>query len=111
MPLGFDDVGRPVPVEHPAVYDVEIEGDERDQARDELLEKLCSFVDWIAGDGNVKKAGRRAVLAQHLAGRGGCRTDSELASRLNITPGRLSQLRAEMEAVWPGFGRCNRRQI
>ena len=97
---GFEGDVR-VPVTNPAVYGEhdDIEATDRGEARADLTAKLGGWLEWLAANGNVKKAGRRAILFAHLAGRGGYRTDGELASRLNITPGRLSQLRAEIEAA------------
>jgi hypothetical protein len=46
----------------------------------------------------------------HLMLKSGCKTDFELATRLNISAGRLSQIRAEIEGVFPSLARCNNRQ-
>lgn len=109
---GFEGNVR-VPVVRPAIYgdQGDAEGGDRGEDRTDFAAKLGALLEWLAAGGNVKKAGRRTILFTHLTGRGGCRTDAELARRLNITAGRFSQLRAEIEAAWPGFGRCNRRQI
>ena len=107
----FDGDGRPVLLDHPAVYDSDTEGDDRSEARADFAEKLGALLSWLAADGSVKGAGRRTLLIAHIAGRAGCQSDAELAGRLNLTKSRVSQLRAEIEALLPGFGLCNRRQI
>ena len=107
MPF-FDEDGQRVLVVYP---DIEAEGDDRTEARADLAEMAGALLTLLVADGSVKGAGRRTLLVAHMAGRAGCQSDAELAGRLNLTKSRVSQLRAEIEALLPGFGLCNRRQI
>ena len=105
----FDDAGEPVAITTP--YDTAVEADAtQDDPRSDFQEKLADFLQWLAAGGSVKQAGRKAILLAHLAGKSGCKTDKELARRLNISSGRLSQLRAEIIDDFGSLGRCNRRQ-
>jgi hypothetical protein len=106
MPLAFDEAGHPVAVSHPVYEPDESRGDD---ARKDFQEKIAGFLGWMAS-GSVRQAGRRAILLAHLAGKSGCLTDRQLAKKLNISPGRISQLRSEIIGDFGGLGRCNRRQ-
>jgi len=107
MPLAFDEAGHPVAVSHP-IYETADEA--QDDPRSDFQEKLANFLQWLADGATVEQAGRKAILLAHLAGKSGCKTDKELARRLNISGGRISQLRAEIIGDFGGLGRCNRRQ-
>ena len=107
MPLAFDEAGHPVAVSDP-VY--ETADDTQDDPRSDFQEKLATFLEWLAAGATVEQAGRKAILLAHLAGKSGCKTDKELARRLNISGGRISQLRAEIIDDFGSLGRCNRRQ-
>ena len=108
MPLAFDEAGRAVAVSHPIF---ETPGDDpQDDPRSDFQEKLAGFLQWLAAGNSVEQAGRRAILLAHLAGKSGCKNDKELARKLNISGGRISQLRAEIIGEFGSFGRCNRRQ-
>ena len=107
MPLAFDEGLHPVAVTHP-VY--ETPDETQDDPRREFQEKLARLLQWLAAGSNVEQAGRKVLLLAHLAGKSGCKTDRELARRLNISGGRLSQLRAEIIGDFGSLGRCNRRQ-
>jgi hypothetical protein len=75
----------------------------------DFAEMLAVFLAWQIAGGDVETAGRRAWTVAHLAGKSGCETDAELAAKLNISPGRISQLRAEIQANFGTFGKCNGR--
>jgi hypothetical protein len=110
LPLAYDDEGRPIPVAHPVYYDADPEPDDPEQ--DGFLLKLAAFIGWLAEGSDVETAGRKALLLAHFCGKSGCRTDSELATKMNLTKARLSQLRSELATILPnGLGRCNRRRI
>jgi hypothetical protein len=108
----FDSDGRPCQVQDPAVYD-EPDPAETDAGalRVEFAAALAALLVWIGDSKTVLAAGRRALIVSHAAGKSGCKSDAELAQRLNISKGRVSQLRAELEDYSPGMARCNRRQI
>lgn len=107
MPLGYDDLGRPVPTVEP-IYEC-AQPDEGDQ-RGDFEEKLARFLSWLAEGGNVQTAGRKVLVLAHLAGKSGCRSDAELAAKLNMSRARISQLRADLARTLPSLGRCRRRQ-
>jgi len=109
MPRAFDAEGRPIAVTHPAVYD-DCEP-EADDDRSDFPQKLALFLEWLSADGSPKTAGRKVILISYIAGRTKWQTDAEAAAGLNISKGRISQLRSEIDAILPGFGRCNMRQI
>lgn len=108
MPLAFDSEGRPVAVTLP--FYSPPDDDTQDDPRSDFQEKLAGFLQWLAAGATVEQAGRKAILLAHLAGKSGCKTDKELARRLNISGGRVSQLRAEIIDDFGSLGRCNRRQ-
>jgi hypothetical protein len=89
MPLAFDDEGNPVPVVEPAVYDPEPEAD---GDRGDLREAIGNFVEMLAGVGDAKLTGQVVQVLAFLAGRTPCRTKAELAARLKVSPGRISQI-------------------
>ena len=107
LPVAFDEAGHPVAVSCP-VY--ETPDETQDDPRREFQEKLATFLQWLAAGSNVEQAGRKVILLAHLAGKSGCKNDKELARRLNISGGRISQLRAEIIDDFGSLGRCNRRQ-
>ena len=92
-----------------AITTPDLQEPEPSEWRIEFHERLANFLDWLSGTGNVTHAGRRAVILAHISGKGPFVTDAEAAKKLNMTPARLSQIRAEIEALWPGFT-GNRRQ-
>ncbi len=108
LPVAFDESGHPVAVS-PPVYETP-DDDTQDAPRSDFQEKLADFLQWLVADATVEQAGRKAILLAHLAGKSGCKTDKELARRLNISGGRISQLRAEIIDDFGSLGRCNRRQ-
>ena len=84
------------------------EHDESDAPR-ERQERMGVFLRWLAHSGNVERAGERALLLAHVSGVSPFKTDAQLAAKLNITRGRISQLRKEIDAFLPGVN-GNRRQ-
>lgn len=88
------------------------EAAQSDESEDnsEFAAKLAAFLEWLAADGSPKTAGKKAILLSYVAGRTSWQTDAEAAKAIGVSKGRMSQLRAEIESVLPGFGRCNRRQ-
>lgn len=90
----------------PAPNDVE-----RDETFKEFEEGIARFLMWLGGDGDVISAGRKGVLLAFLCDKTTIESDADLARRLNISPGRISQIRQQFEDILPGVARCNRRQI
>jgi hypothetical protein len=103
----YDEQGNRVVVVHP-IYEQDDTQDD-DASHKFFQEKLAVLLQWLAV-GTVQQAGRRAFLLAHLVGKSGCASDRELAKKLNISPGRISQLRSEIIGDFGGLGRCNRRQ-
>jgi hypothetical protein len=105
----FDGEGRPVAVTHPVYETADGTGNEAD-TRSEFTEKLNRFLQWLVASGSAEKAGRTVFLIAHMAGQSGCKSDAELARKLNISAGRLSQLRADISRGFESLDKCNRRQ-
>ena len=83
------------------------EPDESD-ARNEIVSGLLRL---LAGDSDHATCGRRLIVTAYLSGAlPDCSTDRELAKRLNISPGRVSQIIAEIRSKIPSLAKCKRRQ-
>lgn len=72
--------------------------------------KLRLFLEWQVISGSIDTAGKKAFVVAHLGGFSGCKTDADMARKLEITPARFSQLRTEIRHIFGEFGACNRRQ-
>ena len=96
--LSFED-GQPVAV---APFDYPDEPDEAqptqpnsiDEAHVALDRRQAAAVilEILTRGATVKQAGQRAFILSHALRLGTCRTQRELAARLRLTPGRVSQL-------------------
>ena len=80
----FDEQGRPVGAQQPAVYDDDIEADDS-RARREIIIRM---IDWaVRHDATPEQIGRRLLLLAYV-----CRTPSaprrqaDLAERLGVSP-------------------------
>ena len=80
------------------------------EARKEFQEKLCVLAECLMEARTPKTAWHKVHVFAHLMLKSGCKTDSELAAKLNISAGRLSQIRAEIAGIFPSLARCNARQ-
>ena len=84
-----------------------VEHDEAD-ARNEIVSGLLRL---LAGNGDHATCGRRLIVTAYLSGAlPDCSTDRELAKRLNISPGRVSQIIADLRSKIPSLAKCKRRQ-
>ncbi len=85
--IAFED-GQPVNVVWPSDPDDELH--EADAAR-LRQETLCRLLQCLTTKANARQAGQRALLLSYLLHIGDCRTQRQLAKRLGVTPGRVSQ--------------------
>jgi hypothetical protein len=92
--FGFDDAGELVPVV-PDSSTNELACSDGDEARIRQETILRVFTMLLEGDGNAEVIGRRVLwIGRGLKCHGAPRTDTDLAKRLRLTKGRVSQLRA-----------------
>lgn len=83
------------------------EPDESD-ARNEIVSGLLRL---LAGNGDHAACGRRLIVTAYLSGAlPEIATHRELATRLNISPGRVSQIFSEIRSILPSLAKCKRRQ-
>jgi hypothetical protein len=87
--FGYDD-GRVVPAIEFVYPEAsgELSEDDAVRLRRESIIRLLGF---LCHRGTPRKIGVRVLLLAHLLGTGDCRTQRELAARLRISPGRVSQ--------------------
>ena len=76
----------------------------------EFDDRILRLLFWLAKRPTIEDTGRKTLYVLHIAGKSRFKTDADLCQFLNISPGRGSQYRSEIEEVLPGFGRCNSRQ-
>ncbi|GEM_PF-4724004 len=70
---------------------------------------LIGLLEWLSRGGSIIRAGERALALAHVCGCGVFKTDAALALKLNMSRGRISQLRTEIDGFLPGVN-GNRRQ-
>jgi hypothetical protein len=85
-----------------AAPETEPEG-ESNPMRELFRHKIIEFLEWLKPDPR-----KRHAAIEHFRGMTGC-TDAEMARRLNISPGRFSQMRGEFRSKFGNFGLCNNR--
>ena len=102
MPLAFDEAGHLVPITSPLYEPAE-------QDQDDHLDRLAGWLDWL-DRGSPEAVGIRVKLIRHICGRSGAKTDSQLASQLNISKSRISQIRRELKGQIARFANCNLRR-
>jgi hypothetical protein len=105
----FDDDGQPVDVTMPEVYGDEEHPPEPDRADIGQQPRLIGLLNWITRGGSIIRAGERTLVLAHMLGCGVFKTDAALAAKLNMSPGRICQIRQEIEGRLPGVN-GNRRQ-
>ena len=108
--IAYDDNGEPVPVAMPAEnigdacpccarsYQSGKVADDQRHIREEALRDVLQ---WLAADDDVRRIGWRCALAHWLITRG--ETQEELAERLGVTGGRLSQKLKDFRTQKPLF--------
>lgn len=89
LPVHFDEDGRPCFVDMPTD---EPEADDRADVR----ESLAGLIRLLTDGATALQAGQRVHLLAYAVGVNGHRTQQALADELNISKGRLSQIRREM---------------
>jgi hypothetical protein len=99
--FGFDDAGERVPVVEPQVLGEEAETDD---ARADSMQTIMRFIKLVVTDASPLKTGQRVHLFAHLCGLTDYKTDAEFARKLNVSPGRVSQIREELPSELRVFG-------
>ncbi len=90
--FGFDDGGERVPVTQPDILEKETET----ETREDGLQAVLNFIALVITDAGPYKTGQRVHLLAHHFGLSDCKTDKELARKLNLSPGRVSQIKADL---------------
>jgi hypothetical protein len=73
------------------------------------LEALREALEAITGgDGDAREIGIRASMLALMAGCSPCRTQRDLASRLCLSPGRVSQMRRSLNRFLSNYQRQTR---
>jgi len=104
--FGFDSDGSRV-----ATADFVYPGDgpEDKPTRGDTLAAICQFLRDLTEDAPALLAGQRLHLLAYLCGASDCQTQRQLAAKLNVTPGRISQILARLPSEWQGMARLKRR--
>jgi len=95
--IAFDEAGRAilaVHFPHAEVVD-RLDGEAPPRDVDESIirrETLCRFLRFVSARGNTRTVGSRVLLLAFLLGQSDARTQRQLAKRLRLTPGRVSQM-------------------
>jgi hypothetical protein len=118
MPLAFtrdlDPAGKPryTPTPCPEPLYTDNERDERapDRRRADLEEVVSEFLRMMTANGNALQVGQRMIVLAYLAGKTDCRTHAELAERLNISAGRVSQILSDIPMAFYSLCRLKRRK-
>jgi len=110
MPMAFDSEGRPIKVTHPIfeTMDEDEDATRHSNARGEIVAGLMRM---LTHNADAAKAGQRLLVVAYLSGAiPECKTHRDLAARLNISPGRVSQIINDLRAIMPSLAVCNSRQ-
>jgi hypothetical protein len=101
----FDEENRRVSVTEPDIYPA----DEPDAAQPDSIDEAhvaldrrqaaAAILEILTRGATVKQAGQRAFILSHALRLGTCRTQRELAARLRLTPGRVSQLLNTLQSI------------
>jgi len=105
LPVYFDDLGEPVPVDLPA----DTEPDPVDDARRGEREILVGLLRAIANIGPALLTGQALHVLAFKAGQSPYRTQKELASALKISEGRVSQISRKIPKKFASLMRLNHR--
>ena len=109
-PYAFDDDGNPVLTVEPVYPDDAPEAD----TREDTLAALVEFLRQLTADAPALLAGQRLHLLAYLCGASDCATQRQLATRLNVSPGRVTQilqaLPSELQALARLKGRTAKRR-
>ena len=99
----FDDDGQPVNVTDFDYASLDPESPRAladDDAGRIRQQTLCrTFAMLTSGKNSVETIGRKCLLMAFLAGQAPEKTQSDIAKRLGLSPGRVSQLLAEIETA------------
>ncbi len=105
---GFENGERVLKVEFDyEVLDAKAEENEPDSLREKELEDMrqivaAAFLEILtANNATPALAGRRAFLLAHKLGLGGYKTQRELAERMGVSPGRVSQMSKSLDEHLP----------
>ena len=77
--------------------------------RQDLQSAILEFLRQLTGDSTALLAGQRLHLLAYLAGVSDCRTQRELADRLNVSPGRVTQILQALPSELQGMAQLKRR--
>ena len=120
MQCRYDGHHKPAESGEPSEFDIAVEtvaaperraDAEQDQAHAVAGHVLGEFIRRLCADGDALTAGRRLMLLAYLAGQLECSTNRELARKLKVSPGRVSQLMAELPEDFASLMRLKRRAI
>ena len=113
-PYAFDDDGNPVLTVEPVYPDDAPEADTREDTLAAILELLRNLTEDDGQPLPPLLTGQRLHLLAYLAGVTDCRTQRQLATRLNVSPGRVTQilqaLPSELQALARLKGRTAKRR-
>lgn len=101
----FDGDGSPI-----ATADFAYPGDApEDGTREDTQAAIVEFLRQLTEDTPALLAGQRLHLLAFLAGASDCQTQRQLAARLNVSPGRITQILQALPIEWQGMARLKRR--
>lgn len=107
--IGFEGDGelvQRVPVVEPEIYR---EPDETTGQRADTMEAIKSLVSLLTQNSSALRAGQNLHLLAYWLGVSECKTHAELASKLNVSPGRVSQIIAEFPSELASLRNLKRR--
>ena len=107
MPLAFDEAGEPVAVSHP-VYET-ADDDEGDTIRADAQTIIGEFLRMMTASATALQVGQRMIVLAYLTGKFEANTQRELATALNVSPGRVTQIMAEIPSELQGLSRLKGR--
>lgn len=104
----FDDDSRPCGVTMPDIF-----GDDPEPSADNRLESqeiVAGFIRLLESQNLPPLAiGQQVVVLAYLTGQSDCRTQRELARRLNVSPGRVCQILRDLPSDLQPMRRLQRR--
>lgn len=105
----FDDEGNPVAISMPHDPENEPDDEGQDSSRADITTVLGEFCRMMTTSASALQAGQRVLVLAYLMGKTDCRTHRDLAERLNVSAGRVSQILREIPAEFHSLCRLKGR--